>query len=220
MFGLTFEKLLVIAAIAAVVIGPQRLPRYAERLGELIRAFRAFLDAARERTAAETGLSAEDWKALDPRRYDPRRIVREALEPVPAASEAPGDVPRIAVSAAGPDVAHERPDPEGVVLGGEMRPGPAPVPVATPSPVAAGGEGSVLEGPVREGVDGAVAGDEPAPARRMKWVVVGGSSGHPRRMLVEVDEDDRAGAAAPDDAAERDGAVSPSRAANRPGIAA
>lgn len=82
MFGLTFEKLVVAALIAAVLLGPTHLPLYAHKLAGFVRAVRSFTDTARQRAAAETGLSldSEDWQALDPRQYDPRRIMREALE--------------------------------------------------------------------------------------------------------------------------------------------
>lgn len=79
MFGLTFEKLFLVGIVAAVVIGPQRLPLYAQRLGEYVRAVRRFVDQAR----ADAGV--EEWRSdsYDPRRYDPRRIVREAWDERP-----------------------------------------------------------------------------------------------------------------------------------------
>lgn len=80
MFGLTFEKLFLVALVAGIVIGPTRLPAYAQRLTETIRSFRDFVDATRTRAVAETGMAPADWDALDPRRYDPRRIVRQAFD--------------------------------------------------------------------------------------------------------------------------------------------
>ena len=80
MFGINGAEFLVIALIAVVVVGPERLPRYAEQLAHAVRRFRAFVGDAKERVATELGDDADlDWEALDPRRYDPRRIVREAL---------------------------------------------------------------------------------------------------------------------------------------------
>lgn len=78
MFGLSFEKLIIVGIIAAIVIGPQRLPRYAQKLGEFARLLRAQVDTARTRAAESMG--TEDWRTLDPRQYDPRRIIREALD--------------------------------------------------------------------------------------------------------------------------------------------
>src|SRR6478609_451504 len=87
-FGLTIDKLLVIGVIAAMVIGPERLPRYAESLARLTTQMRDFLRNAKTRVRDEMGEDFDDldWRTLDPRQYDPRRIVREALlddAPVP-----------------------------------------------------------------------------------------------------------------------------------------
>lgn len=80
MLGLTFEKLVVIALIAVVVIGPQRLPGYAERLAAFVRSVRDFAEAAKIRAEGELGvpLDGDQWSA-QLRQYDPRRIVRDAL---------------------------------------------------------------------------------------------------------------------------------------------
>ena len=81
MFGLTVDKLVIIAIIAVVLVGPERLPLYAGRLAELIRGLRDFTDSAKTRLRHEMGPEIDeiDWKKLDPRQFDPRRIVREAL---------------------------------------------------------------------------------------------------------------------------------------------
>lgn len=78
MFGLTFEKLLLVAVIAAFLIGPTRLPAYASKLASLVKAGRRYLDAAQDRAREELGMDI-DWKSLDPRQYDPRQIIRNAL---------------------------------------------------------------------------------------------------------------------------------------------
>ncbi|PPF16365.1 twin-arginine translocase TatA/TatE family subunit [Rathayibacter rathayi] len=88
MFGLTFDKLLIIGVIAVFVLGPDRLPHYAAQLGQLVRKVRGFATQARERVKDEMGdeFDEVDWKKLDPRQYDPRRIIRDALlddDPVP-----------------------------------------------------------------------------------------------------------------------------------------
>jgi Sec-independent protein translocase protein TatA len=84
MFGLTFEKLFLVVAIAAILLGPRRLPLVAQRMAELIRALRTFVDLARDRVESDLGVpvNAEHWRALDPRQYDPRRILADALQPV------------------------------------------------------------------------------------------------------------------------------------------
>jgi sec-independent protein translocase protein TatB len=79
--GLGFEKLLVIGVVALFLIGPERLPEYATRLARLVRTMRRMLDDAKERVRDEMGVDfdEEEWRRLDPRQYDPRRIIRDAL---------------------------------------------------------------------------------------------------------------------------------------------
>jgi sec-independent protein translocase protein TatB len=86
-FGLTIEKLLLIGIIALFLIGPDRLPAYSAQLGRLIRQLRDMASGAKERMRDELGPDFDDmdWKKLDPRQYDPRRIIREALKEDPAA---------------------------------------------------------------------------------------------------------------------------------------
>lgn len=81
MGGLTFEKLLVILVIAMFVVGPDRLPVYAKKLGELVRSVKRMSEGAKDRIRDEMGEDYEDvdWQKLDPRQYDPRRIIRDAL---------------------------------------------------------------------------------------------------------------------------------------------
>lgn len=87
-FGLTIEKLLLIGLIAALIVGPERLPRYAESLATFTRRARDWISSAKTRVREEMGEDFDDvdWRTLDPRQYDPRRIIREALlddAPVP-----------------------------------------------------------------------------------------------------------------------------------------
>ena len=81
MGGLTFEKILIILVIAMFIVGPTRLPVYAQKLGEFVRAVKRLADGAKDRLKDEMGEDFDqvDWKQLDPRQYDPRRIVRDAL---------------------------------------------------------------------------------------------------------------------------------------------
>ncbi|MFO7690319.1 MAG: sec-independent translocase [Cryobacterium sp.] len=82
MFGLTFEKMLLIGIIAVFLLGPERLPHYAAQLGRLARQLRDMANGAKDRMRSEMGPEFDDldWKKLDPRQYDPRRIIREALD--------------------------------------------------------------------------------------------------------------------------------------------
>ena len=81
MFGINGQELLIILVVALVVIGPERLPRYAETLGRLVREGRKMALGLREQVREEIGPEFDDvdWRKLDPRQYDPRRIVKEAL---------------------------------------------------------------------------------------------------------------------------------------------
>jgi sec-independent protein translocase protein TatB len=80
-FGITFDKLALIGVIAVFVLGPERMPEYARKLAQLVKSLRAMADGAKDRMREEMGPDFEevDWKKLDPRQYDPRRIIREAL---------------------------------------------------------------------------------------------------------------------------------------------
>lgn len=80
-FGITFEKLLLIGLIAVLLIGPERLPRYAESVAKLARRAGEFLRDTKSRVRDEMGPEIDDvdWRKLDPRQYDPRRIIRDAL---------------------------------------------------------------------------------------------------------------------------------------------
>jgi len=99
MFGLTFEKILIIGIIAVFLLGPDKLPHYAAQFGRLVRQLRDMANGAKDRMRDEMGPEFEelDWKKLDPRQYDPRRIIREALleddEPTIAPPAASGTRP-------------------------------------------------------------------------------------------------------------------------------
>lgn len=102
-FGLTFDKLIIVAVIAFFVIGPERLPKYAAKFGQLVRNLRDLANGARDRMREEMGPEFDevDWKKLDPRQYDPRRIIREALLDDASSTEAVSAAPVRAVLEAG-----------------------------------------------------------------------------------------------------------------------
>ncbi|MFC3299895.1 Sec-independent protein translocase TatB [Arthrobacter agilis] len=81
MLGINGLELVVLAIIAIVVLGPERLPEYASQLARLVKGLRRMATGAREQLREEVGpeLDEVDWRKLDPRQYDPRRIIREAL---------------------------------------------------------------------------------------------------------------------------------------------
>jgi sec-independent protein translocase protein TatB len=74
-------KLIFIAVLALFLVGPERLPDYAAKLGRFVRTARGMLDEAKDRVREELGpdFDEDEWRKLDPRQYDPRRIIRDAL---------------------------------------------------------------------------------------------------------------------------------------------
>jgi sec-independent protein translocase protein TatB len=80
-FGINGGEFLVLLVVALVILGPERLPHYAEQLAGLVKSARRFAKGAQAQMREELGPEFDDidWQKLDPRQYDPRRIVREAL---------------------------------------------------------------------------------------------------------------------------------------------
>jgi len=80
-FGINGSEFIVLLVVAAVVLGPERLPQYAQQLARLVRELRRMAQGASAQMREELGPEFDDidWRKLDPRQYDPRRIVREAL---------------------------------------------------------------------------------------------------------------------------------------------
>jgi sec-independent protein translocase protein TatB len=122
-FGLTVEKLLVIGLIAAMILGPERLPKYAAMLGEFVKRARGYVDGAKDRLREEVGDDV-DWRSLDPRQYDPRRIVRQALlddSPVPIQQPSPArHESHTPSSDQQEDTVHENAEPHEMALGGGL----------------------------------------------------------------------------------------------------
>ena len=139
MLDINGGELLVIAVLAAVLIGPERLPEYVKQVTALARAARTWVVQARDRVTDELGPDGVgvDWAQLDPRRYDPRSIVREAL----LDDLLPGGVRRPAGSVE--DVVVRLP-PGAVAVGADVGAGPEAVPAA----VRDASDGSAGEAPV------------------------------------------------------------------------
>jgi sec-independent protein translocase protein TatB len=103
-FGLTIEKLLLIGLVAALILGPERLPKYAEALAGLTKRAREWVTVAKTRVRDEMGEDFDDvdWRTLDPRQYDPRRIIREALLDDAPVGRPPGAASTAAIAPAPP----------------------------------------------------------------------------------------------------------------------
>ncbi len=95
MFDINGWELLLLGVLAVIVLGPERLPEYAAKFGRFVRQARAMADRAREQLKDEMGpeFSDIDWRAYDPRQYDPRKIVRDALSAPADDAEVPADKP-------------------------------------------------------------------------------------------------------------------------------
>ena len=79
--GFSSSEFVVFLLVAVVVIGPQRLPEYTRKLTQMVRQLRVFLESTKTQIAEEVGPELADLNLsdLDPRNYDPRKIVRDAL---------------------------------------------------------------------------------------------------------------------------------------------
>ena len=87
MFGINGPEFILLLVIGILVIGPQRLPEYTQKLTNIVKELRRMASGAREQLKEETGvdLNEVDWRKYDPRQYDPRKIIREALLEEPPA---------------------------------------------------------------------------------------------------------------------------------------
>jgi sec-independent protein translocase protein TatB len=86
-FGVGIQEMLVIAFVAVLVFGPDRLPDLARQAGRMARQVRAFAHAARDELRTELGPEYADLQLRD---LDPRSIVRKHI--VEAMNE-PDDAP-------------------------------------------------------------------------------------------------------------------------------
>jgi len=90
-WGLDMDKLLLIGIVAVLIIGPERLPKAAEAFRRFTRRAAEYLRDTKTKMKDELGPEVDevDWRKLDPRQYDPRRIIRDALFEEPAFDNAP-----------------------------------------------------------------------------------------------------------------------------------
>lgn len=76
MFGIGFGELVVIAVLAVLVFGPDRLPELAQQAGRFVRQLRTFANNARDELRSELG---PEYADLELRDLDPRAIVRKHI---------------------------------------------------------------------------------------------------------------------------------------------
>jgi sec-independent protein translocase protein TatB len=97
MFGINGGELLIIIVIAMIVVGPERLPEYAQQFRAWVVRGRDYVRRSQSEISRDLGPDV-DWTKLDPRQYDPRTIVRDAFAEQPGAAEAPRQASRTAES--------------------------------------------------------------------------------------------------------------------------
>jgi sec-independent protein translocase protein TatB len=79
MFDIGMEKFLLIAVAVGLIAGPERLVSWMRTLSTYARRFRDAFREGKSQVTGELDRAAPDWRSLDPRRVDPRRIIRDAL---------------------------------------------------------------------------------------------------------------------------------------------
>src|SRR3982751_3008472 len=76
MFGVGLPELAVIAFVAVLVFGPDKLPDFARQGGRMVKTLRSFAHQARDELRDELG---PEYADLDLRDLDPRAIVKKHL---------------------------------------------------------------------------------------------------------------------------------------------
>ncbi len=76
MFGVGLPELAVIAFVAVLVFGPDKLPDFARQAGRVIRSVRQFANQARDELRTELGPEFAD---LDLRDLDPRAMLKKHI---------------------------------------------------------------------------------------------------------------------------------------------
>ena len=76
MFGIGLPELMVIAVVAVVVFGPEKLPDYARQAGRFARQLRNLARSAQDQLREELGPEYADLKLTD---LDPRQAIRKHI---------------------------------------------------------------------------------------------------------------------------------------------
>lgn len=93
MFDIGWDKLLLVAMLVGLVAGPERLMDWSRSAVQFLGRAREAYRTGKATVVGELDQFAPDWRSYDPRRMDPRRIIRDALEGgEPPATPAPEPV--------------------------------------------------------------------------------------------------------------------------------
>jgi sec-independent protein translocase protein TatB len=93
MFGVGLPELAVIAFVAVLVFGPDKLPDFARQAGRMIKTMRSFANQARDELREELG---PEYADLNLRDLDPRAIVKKHIyDAVNTAMEEDEDRPEV-----------------------------------------------------------------------------------------------------------------------------
>lgn len=76
MFGVGLAEMAVIAVVAVIVVGPDKVPELAKQAAQFVKQFRAFTQSTRDNIRAELG---PEYADLELRDLDPREIVRKHI---------------------------------------------------------------------------------------------------------------------------------------------
>ncbi|MGC5615638.1 twin-arginine translocase TatA/TatE family subunit [Georgenia sp. Z1491] len=78
--GISGSELVVLLLVGFLVVGPEKLPELSRQLARVVRRVVAVARDTGDKVRAELGDDLDDLKSLDPRQYDPRRIVADAMK--------------------------------------------------------------------------------------------------------------------------------------------
>jgi sec-independent protein translocase protein TatB len=92
MFGVGLPELAVIAFVAVLVFGPDKLPDLARQAGRMARQLRTFANQARDELRDELG---PEYADLDLRDLDPRAIVKRHIIEAMNELDEEDDTPRV-----------------------------------------------------------------------------------------------------------------------------
>jgi len=121
MFGLGFGEIVIIAILALLVLGPDRLPDAAKTIGKTLRDLRKATDDIKGQI--ETEIYAEDRKLAKPALVPPVAAVSAPAGPPPPATAE--NVPGLEAALAEPEPAVATAEPPPIVTAGAAPAGPA-----------------------------------------------------------------------------------------------